>query len=230
MADDGPNVCVRCGLLYPELFMVPDHVWQHYIEPAQRDGIMFFGCWRRIVTPPIAANTRRSTPATMLPTGRSGAAIFRRCIAASACGGYSDARSRADGTRHDGAACAWTFWPAASTKLGGQRTASGARHLVQRLLRTALVDGAAAAGRLALRDVPSASASGAGEGGDRRPMTMRPIPTRHWRSYGDDPLPTGKEALNEPFRAVPSWFMRSTCDRCGKDRMLNEAHMRLRAT
>jgi hypothetical protein len=47
---------------------------------------------------------------------------------------------------------------------------------------------------------------------------------RHWRSYGDEPLPTGKEALDEPFRAFPSWFMRITCDRCGKDRMLNEAH------
>jgi len=55
-------------------------------------------------------------------------------------------------------------------------------------------------------------------------MTARPIPTRHWRSYGADPLPTGKEALDEPFRAFPSWFMRITCDRCGKDRMLNEAH------
>jgi hypothetical protein len=31
-------------------------------------------------------------------------------------------------------------------------------------------------------------------------------------------------ALDEPFRAFPSWFMRITCDRCGKDRMLNEAH------
>ena len=55
-------------------------------------------------------------------------------------------------------------------------------------------------------------------------MTTRPIPARHWRSYGDDPLPTGAEALDEPFRAFPSWFMRITCDRCGKDRMLNEAH------
>ena len=34
----------------------------------------------------------------------------------------------------------------------------------------------------------------------------------------------GREALNEPFAAFPSWFMRITCDRCGKDRMLNEAH------
>ena len=55
-------------------------------------------------------------------------------------------------------------------------------------------------------------------------MTARPIPKRHWRSYGDEPLPTGREALDEPLAAFPSWFMRITCDRCGKDRMLNEAH------
>jgi hypothetical protein len=57
-------------------------------------------------------------------------------------------------------------------------------------------------------------------------MTTRPIPTRHWRSYGDDPLPTGQEALDEPFRAFPSWFMRITCDRCGKVQMFNEMHMK----
>ena len=55
-------------------------------------------------------------------------------------------------------------------------------------------------------------------------MTARPVPRRHWRSYGDDPLPTGREALDEPFSAFPSWYMRITCDRCGKDRMLNEVH------
>ena len=55
-------------------------------------------------------------------------------------------------------------------------------------------------------------------------MTARPIPKRHWRSYGDDPLPTAREALDEPLAAFPSWFMRITCDRCGKDRMLNEVH------
>jgi hypothetical protein len=42
----------------------------------------------------------------------------------------------------------------------------------------------------------------------------------------DRGTPTGQEALDEPFRAFPSWFMRITCDRCGKDRMLNEAHMK----
>jgi hypothetical protein len=57
-------------------------------------------------------------------------------------------------------------------------------------------------------------------------MTARPVPRRHWRSYGTDPLPTPAEELAEPFAAFPSWFMRITCDRCGKDRMLNEAHMK----
>jgi hypothetical protein len=49
-------------------------------------------------------------------------------------------------------------------------------------------------------------------------------PQRHWRSYGTEPLLTGREALDEPFRAFPS-FMRITCDRCGKDRMVNESHV-----
>ena len=34
----------------------------------------------------------------------------------------------------------------------------------------------------------------------------------------------GAEALDEPFRAFPSWFMRITCDRCGKERMFSETH------
>ena len=55
-------------------------------------------------------------------------------------------------------------------------------------------------------------------------MTARPIPKRHWLSYGNDPLPTGAEALEEPFNAFPSWFLRVTCKRCGQERMYNEAH------
>jgi hypothetical protein len=47
-------------------------------------------------------------------------------------------------------------------------------------------------------------------------MPARPVPKRHWRSYGDDPLPTGQEALDEPFSAFPSWFLRIVCDRCGR--------------
>jgi hypothetical protein len=46
--------------------------------------------------------------------------------------------------------------------------------MVQRLLRATLVDGAAAPRRLALRDLPSADASGPGEGGGYRPVTSGP--------------------------------------------------------
>jgi len=47
-------------------------------------------------------------------------------------------------------------------------------------------------------------------------MTARPVPLRHC-SYGDAPLPTGREALHELSSAFPSWYLRITCDRCGKD-------------
>jgi len=53
----------------------------------------------------------------------------------------------------------------------------------------------------------------------------REPPQRHWRSYGTDPLLTPAEAMLEPMRAFPSWFLRIECDRCGKVVMHNEAHM-----
>jgi hypothetical protein len=58
-----------------------------------------------------------------------------------------------------------------------------------------------------------------------RQMSRAP-PRRHWRSYGNDALPTGAEALDEPFAAFPAWFLRATCERCGQERMFNEAHAR----
>jgi hypothetical protein len=56
-------------------------------------------------------------------------------------------------------------------------------------------------------------------------MPARPAPRRHWRSYGNDPLPSGAEALDEPLRAFPSWFLRIVCERCGRERMISETHM-----
>jgi hypothetical protein len=54
---------------------------------------------------------------------------------------------------------------------------------------------------------------------------FRTPPKRHWRSYGSaDRLPTAQEALQQPFSAFPSWFLRIECERCGKAVMLNEAH------
>ncbi len=49
-------------------------------------------------------------------------------------------------------------------------------------------------------------------------------PRRHWRSYTDAPLPTSAEALDQPFAAFPSWFLRIECDRCGRVVMHNESH------
>jgi hypothetical protein len=46
----------------------------------------------------------------------------------------------------------------------------------------------------------------------------------HAAANGTDLLPAGAETLNEPFRAFPSWFLRLTCDRCGKERMFSETH------
>jgi hypothetical protein len=39
-------------------------------------------------------------------------------------------------------------------------------------------------------------------------------------------LPTGAEALDEPFAAFPSWFLRVTCERCGHVQLVNQVHQR----
>jgi hypothetical protein len=49
-------------------------------------------------------------------------------------------------------------------------------------------------------------------------------PPRHWLSYGTDPLPLPHDAMHEPFAAFPSWYLRVTCGRCGKVRIVNEVH------
>ncbi len=77
--------------------------------------------------------------------------------------------------------------------------------------------GRPAPGRCRRQAIPRARASSYRQ-------AMKPPPARHWRSYGDDKLPTGPEALDEPFSAFPSWFLRITCDRCGKLQIINEAH------
>jgi hypothetical protein len=55
-------------------------------------------------------------------------------------------------------------------------------------------------------------------------MSRAPPPHRHWRRHSTEPLPTGAEALDEPFNAFPSWFLRITCARCGQERMVNQVH------
>lgn len=44
-----PNICQRCGLLWPTMFRVPDQVWRHYIEPRARKHMLCLGCWNEII-------------------------------------------------------------------------------------------------------------------------------------------------------------------------------------
>jgi hypothetical protein len=43
-------------------------------------------------------------------------------------------------------------------------------------------------------------------------MPASQVPRRHWRSYGNDPLPSGKQALDEPLRAIAR-----AADRSGRE-------------
>jgi hypothetical protein len=56
-------------------------------------------------------------------------------------------------------------------------------------------------------------------------VVFRPPPKRHWRSYGNDPLPTAEEALDQPLSAFPSWFLLMECAVCGRERYSNEMHL-----
>ncbi len=44
-----PNHCVRCGALWPEMFMVSDAEWKHYIQINQRDEMLCWTCYQNIV-------------------------------------------------------------------------------------------------------------------------------------------------------------------------------------
>jgi len=43
-----PNICVRCGKLWPEMFDVPDCHWDRVVELAQRRNILCRPCFDTI--------------------------------------------------------------------------------------------------------------------------------------------------------------------------------------
>ena len=43
-----PNLCAKCGVLWPEMFMVPDEAWQHYVEPRMRAEMLCKACYAQI--------------------------------------------------------------------------------------------------------------------------------------------------------------------------------------
>jgi hypothetical protein len=40
-----PNLCGRCGELYPDFFRVSDEEWQHYIQPDKQKDIICRRCY-----------------------------------------------------------------------------------------------------------------------------------------------------------------------------------------
>ena len=44
-----PNHCVRCGELWPYMFMVPDAEWRYYIPPGHIDDMVCEQCYDEIV-------------------------------------------------------------------------------------------------------------------------------------------------------------------------------------
>jgi hypothetical protein len=43
-----PNLCAKCGTLWPEMFMVPDAEWDRYIEPQMREAMLCKQCYGHI--------------------------------------------------------------------------------------------------------------------------------------------------------------------------------------
>jgi len=45
-----PVICAKCGKLWPDLFMVPEKEWNHYIQLDMRDSVLCRECYDYIVT------------------------------------------------------------------------------------------------------------------------------------------------------------------------------------
>jgi hypothetical protein len=43
-----PNLCAKCGKLWPEMFMVPDAEWERYVEPGMRHEMLCIACYTQI--------------------------------------------------------------------------------------------------------------------------------------------------------------------------------------
>ena len=43
-----PNICRRCGALWPDLFVLPDAEWEKYVQISARDKRLCRGCFLQI--------------------------------------------------------------------------------------------------------------------------------------------------------------------------------------
>lgn len=43
-----PNLCVRCGKLWPDMFRLSDEEWKRYVAPRHRDEMLCLECYNHI--------------------------------------------------------------------------------------------------------------------------------------------------------------------------------------
>jgi len=43
-----PNICIKCGELWPEMFSVPDQEWRHYIQKNEQKEVLCRDCYKFI--------------------------------------------------------------------------------------------------------------------------------------------------------------------------------------
>jgi hypothetical protein len=43
-----PNICAKCGEVWPELFSVPNEEWQRYIQKSEQDKVICINCYNFI--------------------------------------------------------------------------------------------------------------------------------------------------------------------------------------
>lgn len=55
-----PQLCARCGVRWPELFMVQDRVWNYYTNPALRNEVLCKECFENIMKAIDEHNARPS--------------------------------------------------------------------------------------------------------------------------------------------------------------------------
>ncbi len=40
-----PNICIKCGILWPDMFSVPDEEWERYVESANQKKMLCQPCY-----------------------------------------------------------------------------------------------------------------------------------------------------------------------------------------
>src|SRR5574342_1015207 len=43
-----PNICRRCGELWPDMFKVPDELWERYVQLSERHEMLCAGCYSQV--------------------------------------------------------------------------------------------------------------------------------------------------------------------------------------